>query len=58
MFEGMLHVSTSGILFNMVSKQLRNFSTQKKMEVNEFISLNDGFYSLKAHKYKKTSNNV
>jgi hypothetical protein len=29
MFEGMLHLSTSGI-FNMVSKQLRNVSTPKK----------------------------
>jgi hypothetical protein len=57
MFNGMLRLSTNGIL-NMVSKQLRNVSTQKSTDVNEFISLNDGFYSLKAHKYKKTSNNV
>jgi len=35
MFGAMLHLSTSGI-FNMVSKQLQNVSTQKKMEVNEF----------------------
>jgi hypothetical protein len=43
---------------NMVSKQLWNVSTQKNMEVNEFSSPNDGFYSLKAQKYKRTSNNV